>query len=106
MAIEANEIRTALASTGGNVGRAASRLGASRRTLQNRMRYYSMPPGRSGRPRHTLSYQAASGISSLVGVAALLGMGWLAGRWWRNRNAPTVAGDNASLHGTDILGSL
>lgn len=47
---ERGDIERALEAAGGNVARAASTLGYSRRTLQKRMQRLGMPPGRDGRP--------------------------------------------------------
>jgi regulatory Fis family protein len=101
MALEREEISGAIRSTP-NLGAAARKLDTSRRTLQNRMRYYGMPRGKSGRPRHVLSAHG-SGMGAFVSVAALVGLGWLASKWWKERSAPTVSG--TALHGTDVLGS-
>ena len=52
--LERDEITRALRDAGGNVSKAAKLLGASRRTLQNRMRSYGLAPGKSGRPKRLL----------------------------------------------------
>lgn len=85
-----------------NLGVAARRLGVARKTLYNRMRQYGMPHGKSGRPR--IVVVSGDGLGMLVSIAALFGAGWLAGRWWKQRNAPTITGASAYLHGTDVLG--
>ena len=69
MALEREKIASAIRDADGNIGIAARRLGASRRTLQNRMREYGMPRGRSGRRKRRLPYRSGSG---LLGGAALL----------------------------------
>lgn len=56
-------------SSSSNLDDAARKLGASRRTLQNRMRHYGIPRGKSGRPRRKLKYSKKRKAWS-VGVAA------------------------------------
>jgi hypothetical protein len=93
-----------------NITLAAKQLGASRRTLQSRMRDYDMPVGESGRPRHLLPKQRTSGFAEvlpgLAVVGVVVGLGWLLLRDSDSR--PHIVGDQSSnpyLIGTDILGS-
>lgn len=73
--LERSTIVDALRSSGGNIQVAADELGASRRTLQNRMRQYGMPRGRAGRRRRALPYARRSRIAAgaLAVGAALVG---------------------------------
>jgi hypothetical protein len=64
--------------TEANLGKAARILGASRRTLQNRMREYGMPTGTSGRRRRRLPYGSYHG-SRALGAAALGAVGLILG---------------------------
>ena len=62
-----------------NITQAARNLGASRRTLQARMRDYAIPPGTSGRPRQLLPrglrYVSLAGAAGVVGlVVGLVGL--------------------------------
>jgi hypothetical protein len=54
----------------GSITRAAAALGASRRTLQNRMRAYGMPRGRAGRPRKR--FRRRSSIARAVAVSTAI----------------------------------
>lgn len=75
--------------TAPNLTVAARKLGASRRTLQNRMREYGLPRGRSGRPKERLPYKHGAGfVEALGAVAALTGL-VLAGRWLLARHTET-----------------
>lgn len=68
-----------------NITEAARKLGASRRTLQNRMRQFGLPPGKSGRPHESLPYKSLIGgwTAGEVAFAAGLGIGaFFVGRWW------------------------
>ena len=78
MAIERHDIERALRETGGKIGRAAKLLGASRRTLQARMRSYGMAPGKAGRPRRKLGYRGKRRLYTALGAAAVAGLGYLA----------------------------
>lgn len=74
--IERDAIVRALREAGGDVGRAAGLLGASRRTLQYRMREYGMPRGHAGRPRRRLSrrwHRSRLGAGALAIGGALVG---------------------------------
>ena len=89
MPLERDAILSALHRTGGNIGKAARELGASRRTLQNRMREYGLPPGKSGRRKRLLPYAKRSrSLEVGIGVGALAGVIML-GRYFA-RKAPTV----------------
>lgn len=100
--IERTAISKALAQAP-NITQAARDLGASRRTLQNRMRDYDMPPGEAGRPRELLPVDRASssGDLALLGVVAL----GAAGVYWAWKHAERVSADQktADLRGLDIL---
>jgi hypothetical protein len=109
MSLERDAITHAL-KTAPNITEAARQLGSSRRTLQNRMRFYQIPPGKSGRPRELLprpsraaspaaapaAATAASRAASRAGhkssmgevftVGGLLAGVFLAVRWWRGRS--------------------
>ena len=90
MAVEKDEILAAIRDTGatvqegkivgGNLTNAARKLGVARKTLQNRMRYYGIPRGQSGRRRRKISYSKRSGLAVLGGAAAALGLLVLAGK--------------------------
>jgi hypothetical protein len=56
MVLERDAIEAALAKHDRNIEKAAQELGASRRTLQNRMRAYGMVRGKSGRRKQDLPY--------------------------------------------------
>ncbi len=77
--IDRQAVMAALREAGGNVGKAAKLLNASRRTLQNRMREYGIPEGRTGRPKRHLLYSKkrklwlAGGAVAAVGAAILIG---------------------------------
>lgn len=66
----------------GQISKAATDLGASRRTLQNRMREYGLPIGKSGRRKEELPYKRLSKGTrqtlGALGVAAAVGAGILA----------------------------
>lgn len=70
MRLERDEILAALRAANGNIGVAARRLGASRRTLQNRMREYGIPRGKSGRRKRALPYGRRSHSLAGIGLAA------------------------------------
>lgn len=56
--------------TGGNIGRAARKLGVARRTLQDRMRFYGIPAGKAGRRKKKMSY-GRHAKSYAIGAAAV-----------------------------------
>lgn len=68
--LERDAITRALAETKGNIGKAAKLLGASRRTLQNRMREYGMARGKSGKPKRRLPYARRRKTWAVGAVAA------------------------------------
>jgi hypothetical protein len=73
-----------------NIGKAARALGASRRTLQNRMRHYGMKRGKAGRRRQGLPYGLFRGKkrrSAWGGAAALAGVVGLS-VYLRRRGSP------------------
>ena len=78
--LEKQAIVDALRDSGGNVSRAARKLDVSRRTLQNRMREYGMPVGKSGRPKKRLSYRASSMLGTAAAVAGVSVLVYVAGR--------------------------
>lgn len=94
-----------------NITDAAERLGASRRTLQARMRDYAMPPGQAGRPRqllpkaretlHTGLLGSADAIVDIAVVGLALGAGW----WFMRRGKEQVAGGGKPdcLRGLDVV---
>ncbi len=80
-----------------NLGDAARKLGASRRTLQNRMREYGIPRGQAGRPKEWLPYKSGgSTVRTVVGGAAIVAGIVLVARYWRSRET-SVAGDDSPL---------
>ncbi|KKW46594.1 MAG: hypothetical protein UY96_C0003G0097 [Parcubacteria group bacterium GW2011_GWB1_56_8] len=87
-----------------NITEAAKQLGASRRTIQNRMRHYNIPPGKAGRPRELLPYRTPS-VGGLLALAGIAGGAFLVGRWFSKRTAVVGAGDSMYLIGIDILSS-
>lgn len=89
-----------------NITAAARNLGASRRTLQNRMRDYSMPEGEPGRPRQLLPYARdthGDKVFTLIAAVALAGIVYA---WWNSREkVGTSAFDQKSrdLRGLDVI---
>lgn len=87
-----------------NLGDAARKLGASRRTLQNRMRAYGIPRGQAGRPKEWLPYKkgwlpnprGASDLLLVCGVGAGI---FFAVRYLRSKQNEHVAGDTSPLAG-------
>ena len=105
MSLERDAITHALR-TAPNITEAVRQLGSSRRTLQNRMRHYAIPPGKSGRPRELLPYRSSSvSLGGLLSLAVVAGGAFVIGRWLQRR--PQVAGDsnNPYLVGTYLLGA-
>ena len=83
MSLERSTIERALKESDDNIGTAARTLGASRRTLQNRMREYGMPRGRAGRRKRRLPYgggRVSQGLGAAALAATLLGVGYLVTR--------------------------
>jgi hypothetical protein len=66
-----------------NLNEAARKLGASRRTLQNRMREYGLPRGKAGRPKEWLPYKRSSSstVMTVVGVGAVIASVIMLRRW-------------------------
>lgn len=98
-------------STSPNLGVAARKLGASRRTLQNRMRFYGLPRGHSGRPRQALPKK--HGAHMIIGTTDLLLIGgvgaalFFARRWWQRPSSParlSVVGDSSSSSSSYLRG--
>jgi len=77
-----------------NLGEAARKLGASRRTLQNRMREYGIPRGQAGRPKEWLPYKSGSTVKTVLGVGAAVAGVVLLGRWLREKER--LAGEDTS----------
>lgn len=72
--LDRGDVVAALRDAGGNVGRAAKMLGASRRTLQSRMRDYGIPEGRAGRRRRKLNYRSRRmHRNALIAIGAVIG---------------------------------
>jgi len=93
MALERATIEAALERHDGNIGEAARELGASRRTLQNRMREYGMPRGKAGRRKRELPYGKVSGSAlGVLGAAAVVGAGALLYRSRLRRQPPSTTG--------------
>ncbi len=83
-----------------NLGVAARHLGASRRTLQNRMRFYGLPRGQSGRPKETLPFRVrhVAGmpiVLGVVGVVAVLAGALVVQRWLSRTQTPQMVGLDA-----------
>jgi len=74
-----------------------------RRTLQNRMREYQLPPGRGGRPKAELTYQPTAGLTlgNITAAALLIGGGYLVGRWLARPGS-----DKQIVTGAAVLGAL
>lgn len=72
--LERSAIVSALRESGGDIGKAARALGASRRTLQNRMREYGMARGKAGRRKRLLPYRRKHRVAvGVVGALAAAG---------------------------------
>lgn len=87
-----------------NLNEAADQLGASRRTLQNRMREYDLPYGQAGRRKQELTYSGDGfDLPTLVVVGVAFGLGW----WWMSRKKESVGAGWKSdcLHGLDVIRS-
>ena len=101
LSLERTAITSAIASTP-NLNEAAKKLGASRKTLQNRMRAYDLPYGKSGRPRELLPYRSSPvSLGGFLTLAAIAGGAFLTGRWLQRRSNS----NNPYLVGADILGA-
>lgn len=85
-----------------NITHAARRLGASRRTLQNRMRDYDIPEGEPGRPRELLPRRPSQGDAA-YGALALLGVAGLAYAWWSSKETVGEDGKTECLRGLDLI---
>jgi hypothetical protein len=76
MSAERQEIVEAINTTP-NLAAAARKLNVARKTLFNRMKFYSLPAGKSGRPKHKVGYRkrralytaGALAAGALIGVA-------------------------------------
>ena len=77
MTLERETIIAALKHSGGDIGQAARELGASRRTLQNRMREYGLPRGQAGRRKRKLPYRRSWSGLATVGLVTLGAVGGL-----------------------------
>jgi transposase-like protein len=84
MEFDQADVVQALRDADGNVSEAAKTLGCSRRTLQNRMRTYGIPEGRSGRRKRKLNYRKRASAAAGVGVAAAAVGAILLGRHVKN----------------------
>lgn len=105
MEMERSAIVAAINSTP-NLTEAAHKLGASRRTLQNRMREYGMPRGKSGRPKEPLPHHRPhiAGTTDLLLLGAV-GAGLFFARKFLRSGADTVAGSSSVtyLRGIDAV---
>lgn len=72
MSDEKREIERAIRDAS-SITDAARTLGASRRTLQNRMRRYQLPRGKAGRPRKRLRRRHVAASVLTVGAVAVVG---------------------------------
>lgn len=90
--------------TAPNITVAAKDLGASRRTLQARMRDYAIPPGQAGRPRQLLPYSTSlppGTKTALVVIGLLVGAGLGGALVWRRLRASKTT----TMVGLDLLGA-
>lgn len=83
-----------------NITEAAEALGASRRTLQARMRDYDIPPGEPGRPRNTLPREGGSESGVTVGAVVVVGLAFGLGYWLMRKSSVRKPDD---LHGLDVV---
>lgn len=86
-----------------SITNAARILGASRRTLQKRMRDYDMPEGQAGRPRELLPYNNVGGDDEIFGAIALLAVGGLVWAWWTSKERVGEDGKSRDLRGLDLI---
>lgn len=91
-----------------NITEAAQALGAARRTLQSRMRDYSIPPGKAGRPRELLPYASGGdAVSSLLVVGVAFGLGYWLVKRSRQQPLQVVGGAGGGktecLRGLDLI---
>jgi len=70
MALERTDILAAIHDSQGDISVAARKLGVARRTLQNRMRFYSIPKGQAGRRKMKISYGKKRKLYAIGGLAA------------------------------------
>ncbi len=90
--------------TAPNVTAAARQLGASRRTLQSRMRDYALPEGEPGRPRELLPYSGSAfpeALSTVAVIGAAFGLGYWV--WRRNKEQVVGGGKPECLRGLDVI---
>lgn len=112
MPLERDAILGAINDTS-NITEAAKQLGASRRTLQLRMRHYAIPPGKGGRPREALPYNhvsrahphALSRAGEQLALLGILGGVLLLGNWLLKAPSSIVGGDLRArdLRGLDVV---
>lgn len=103
---EREQISSALSASGYRVSKAARALGASRRTLQYRMREYGMSRGHAGRPKRLLHADLQRWVSFGVGIALgvlVVGAPIILSVWWLRKKPPVVTGYR--LTGLDVLGA-
>ena len=67
---EKTGILSAIRDAKGNISRAAERLGIARRTLQSRMRHYSIAKGTPGRRKMKVHYKRHRKLYAVGAVAA------------------------------------
>lgn len=94
-----------------NITKAARVLGASRRTLQSRMRDYGMAPGKAGRPRQLLPKGPGAlpvALSATAGLVVGSVLGALALTVWWLRRKPVdgaIVTGRVRLSGLDLIGA-
>lgn len=75
MSLEKNDILNAIRDAGNNISKAARKLGVARRTLQARMRFWSIPPGKAGRRKRKITYTKRARAYGTVAVVAAVVVG-------------------------------